>query len=313
MGRSGGGGGRSSGGNRGRSSGGRSSGGGRSRSSCSSSSRSSSGFGGFGGHRHTPHHHHHYTRPRYSGRSGCSVVGAVVIIIFLVILFQIVSMVGGFSSGSDVTKSTIAREPLPKGSVVETDYYTDDIGDWISNATKLTAGMKNFYKATGVQPYLYIADNLGGNIRPTDADADIWMNKQYDELFQDEAHTLLVFFERNGQYSMWYLNGKQAKTVMDTEAMDILMDYVELYYYSDLTEDEMFSKAYDMAAVRIMEVTKDPIPWYAYFFILIAVIVIIIILFKFWKAKKTQKNIEDENTRAILETPLEDLGNLPKE
>lgn len=222
-------------------------------------------------------------------------------------------MFGSFSPESDVTKSTIIREPLPKGSVVETGYFTDDIGDWISNATKLTAGMKNFYKATGVQPYLYITDNLGGNMSPTDKDADVWMNSLYDEQFRDEAHTLLVFFERDGRYSMWYLNGKQAKTVMDNEAMDILMDYVELYYYSDMTEDEMFSKAYDMTAIRIMEVTKDPIPWYAYLLFLAAIIVIIIILFKFWKAKKAQKNIEDENTRAILETPLEEIHDFPKE
>jgi hypothetical protein len=333
MGRSGGGGGRSFGGGGGRSSGGRSSGShGRSRSGGGSShiggswghSSGSWGHGGGWGHGSGGwghgggfhHHHHHHRRPRHYGRGGCSLSAAVILVflgIIVAIVFQFFPNNGSLTSNSDITKSTIVREPLPKGSAIETGYYTDDIGDWINNSTKLTTGMKNFYQSTGVQPYLYITDNLSGNTNPSDSDADIWMNSTYDELFKDEAHTLLVFYERNGEYSMWYLNGSQAKTVMDSEAMDILMDYVELYYYSDMTEDEMFSKAYDMAATRIMEVTKEPIPWYAILLILIAVIIIIVILINFWKAKKAQKNIEDENTRAILETPLDEINKFTEE
>ena len=69
-------------------------------------------------------------------------------------------------SGSNITKSTIAREPLPKGSVNETDYYTDELG-WIHNPSQLVIGLKNFYNKTGVQPHVYITDTVNGSHYPS--------------------------------------------------------------------------------------------------------------------------------------------------
>ena len=39
---------------------------------------------------------------------------------------------------------------------------------------------------------------------------------------------------------------------MDTEACDILMDYVDRYKTTDVSDSELFSKAFDKAADRIM-------------------------------------------------------------
>lgn len=327
----GGGGGRSFGGRSGGSSGGRAGGGsfGGGFGGRSGGSFGGGGFSGGSGHRPPPHHHHHprpifmpfggYRRRGYygggGGGGGCFssiLIFAVVMVILAVFMFTFMSPNMG-NSESEVTKSTVVREPLTKGSVVETSYYTDAIGDWISNSTKLTTGMKNFYKATGVQPYLYIADNLDGNENPNSAFAETWMNTKYDELFNDEAHVLLLFFENSGVYHSWYVCGKQAKTVLDTEAMDILLDYVDLYYYSSMTEDEMFSTAFDNAGTRIMEVTKEPMSPWVIVIVILGVIVILLIIFSFWKSAKAQKNIEDENTRKILETPIEEIKDFPKE
>lgn len=308
MGRGGrsGGGGRSSGGGGSRSSGGRSSGSHRSGYSGSSRSRSGGGssfrpFGGshYGGHRRTFYGHSNYGgRPYHSGCSTLIAALAVILIAGVIIMSALVN------SASGITKSTIQREALPKGSVIETDYYTDELG-WIASSTKLTTGMKSFYNSTGVQPYLFITDTVNGARYPTDSDMDAYASELYDKLIKDEAHLLVLFWENNDSYKTWYVAGKQAKTVIDTEAADILLDYIDRYYYSDLNEDEFFSKAFNDAGKRIMTVTASP--WIPVVFV-VAAFGIILVLSRWWKNIKKQKNLEAEQTARILNTPLDMIG-----
>lgn len=242
--------------------------------------------------------------PRKQGGSGC--LTAVITICAVILLFAVMAfVVSGGSSDSDVTASTVKREALPAGAVDETAYYTDELG-WIDNNTKLEAGMKNFYKETGVQPYLYITGSINGSHDPTQAELEAFANEQYDALFTDEAHLLLVFFEYYpSEYHTWCITGTQAKTVVDSEAVNILLDYVDRYYYSDLADEEMFSKAFDEAGERIMTVTKSP--WITVW-IVIGVLAIVAVAFIWWRSYKKQRNREDEAARKILETPLETFG-----
>lgn len=234
---------------------------------------------------------------------------AVLTVIVAIVVISTVAMLAFSLSGggpdSGVTASTVQREALPAGAVNETAYYTDELG-WIGNRTKLEAGMKNFYKETGVQPYLYITDSVNGNHDPTAAELEAFANEQYDALFTDEAHLLLVFFEYTpSEYHTWCITGTQAKTVVDTEAVNILLDYVDRYYYSDLSDEEMFSKSFDEAGERIMSVTRSP--WIAVWIVL-GVLAIVVVAFLWWRSRKKQRNLEDEQTRKILETPLETFG-----
>lgn len=244
------------------------------------------------------------------GGCGCAAVAIVVVLVIVLafVLFSApVASNGGASSSNvnSITASTIEREPLPKGSVTETGYYTDELG-WIGNSTTLTAGMKNFYQETGVQPYLYLTDTIDGSHSPTDAQVEAFANKLYDELFTDEAHLLLIFFEYDNNYHSWYITGSQADTVLDSEAMNILLDYIDRYYYDqDLTDEQMFSKAFDDAADRIMKVTTSP--WIPVL-IVVAVLAILVVAFLWWRNHKQQQNLEAEQDQKILETPLETFG-----
>jgi uncharacterized membrane protein len=241
------------------------------------------------------------------GSLGCGCLTVIFIaIIIAVVLFSFGSFNSSISgSSTSVTKSTVAREPLPAGSVNETDYYTDELG-WISNPTKLKTGLKNFYDKTGVQPYLYITDSVNGSQNTSTEELDSYANKLYDELFTDEAHLLLVFYEHNGSYMDRYVCGTQAKTVIDSEAADILLDYIDKYYYDkSLTDEEFFSIAFDKAGERIMTVTKSP--WINVMFF-IGTIVLVVILFIWWRKAKEQKNLEAEQTKNILRTPLDKFG-----
>ncbi len=244
-----------------------------------------------------------------AGTSGCGCLSVVVLIILLVVVLTFTNLGSIFGGGdtTDITKSTVQRVALPAGSVNETAYYTDELG-WIQNKTTLLAGMKNFYKKTGVQPYLYLTDTVDGSHNPTVNQLDEYAQRLYDELFTDEAHILLVFFEynSNGKPLDQYVCGRQAETVIDTEAADILLDYITRYYYDDsLSEDEMFSKAFNDAGERIMSVTKSP--WITVMIVL-GVLALVVVLFFWWQNAKKQKNLEAQQTEELLKTPLEKFG-----
>lgn len=310
MGRSGGSGGRSSGGSFGgsRSSGGRSGGSGSNRGGFGSSSgggffgggSSGSGGGFFGGSGGGG-----YNDGGSRGGGCATMMGYLVAIIIIVIVVGL--YLGTSSTGStEVAKSTVEREPLPAGSVKETDYYTDELG-WINNQTKMQEGLKYFYEKTGVQPYVVIIDNVNGSHNPTSGELDGYANALYDELFTDEAHLLFVFFEYNDTYMDRYVAGTQAKTVIDTEAADILLDYVDRNYYnSGLTDEEFFSNSFRSAADRTMTVTRSPwISVITVFAVVFGILVLTIVLFSWWRHAKKQKNLEATQTAELLKTPIE--------
>lgn len=265
------------------------------------------GGGGFGGGYNRP--------PRRSSGSGCgcitAIIGLIVIAIIIAILFSIFSATSNSSSGSgNITPSSVERVALPAGSVNETKYYTDELG-WINNETKLISGLRYFYKETGVQPYLYLTDTVNGSHFPTDYELETFANNLYDQLFTDEAHLLLVFYEYEGMYMDYYVAGTQAKSVIDREAGDILLDYIDRYYYeSNLSDEEFFSKSFTDAADRIMKVTKSP--WITVF-IVIGLVLLVIVLFIWWRKHTEQKNLEAKRREEILKTPLDSFGNTEAE
>lgn len=246
------------------------------------------------------------------GSGGCSGCGClsvpftvIIAVILIVFIIALVPTCQGSGGNVNITKSTVVRQPLPRGSVTETGYYTDTLG-WIGNKTKLTAGMKNFYQKTGVQPYLYITDNINGSYNPTVEVAEEFAGSLYDNLFRDEAHLLLIFFEPYpNEYSTYYLAGRVGKTVIDEEAADILLDYIDRYYSYDLTNEEFFSKAFNDAGKRIMTVYKSP--WPAVVWTILGIIILLIALY-WWRKAKEQRNREAEATERILNTPLDTFG-----
>ena len=255
-----------------------------------------------------------YHPPRYYGPPVRHVGGRppalvlIILVFFIALVFAVPALylASGGGSGGSITPSTVERTPLDRKYVTTTDWYTDELG-WIHSGSTLEAGMKEFFDKTGVQPYLYLTDTVNGTTIPSEEDMDSYANQLYDELFDDEGHILLLFYEHNsdGNYREWYVCGAMAKTVLDQEACDILLDYVDHYYYSDLTEDEMFSRAFSEAAGRIMAVTRSPLP---IILVAAAALAIVIIAFIWWRKAKKQKNLEAEQKARILNTPIEELG-----
>ena len=246
------------------------------------------------------------------GCGGCltTIIVVIVILFVLAILYGVISEVGGTissagSSGSSgsVAKSTVQREALPASASSETGYYTDE-EDWFSRPSDLESGLKYFYKKTGVQPYVYVVGSSHGT---TLSALQTFADEQYDALFNDEAHYLMVFYDDGyGGYSWAYSLGNQAKSVMDNEANEILADYIDRYYYDNtITDEEFFSLSFEKTADRIMSVTK---PASAYIMPVVGVIAVLLIAFFWWRAAVKARQKKAEETARILNTPLEEMG-----
>jgi hypothetical protein len=172
--------------------------------------------------------------------------------------------------------------------------------------TQLNNGMRAFFNTTGVRPLLYITDNVSGNFNPTAQEVRTYAENAYSRLIEDEASMLLVFYENNltHQFMMAYSVGRQAQTVLDREAMDILFDYIEHYYYTSLDEAVMFGRAFSEAADRFMSRTT---PWWVAlaYVAVIGFILIMGVLLLFKRAK--ERRMEAEANEKILNTPAEFL------
>ena len=309
----GGGGGRSSGGSfgGGRSSGSRMGGGGRGGYGGGFSSGGHSSFG-------SSHHYHYSHSHHYGGYATIRVNGvpipvprpvANILSVICVAVIIAVFIAPMLINGAQITKSTVEREKLPASYTQLTELYVDELG-WVESQTELTKGLNYFYGQTGIHPLLVITDNVHGDTSPSSATLEAYALELYDKYVQDEGHIVFVFHEYNssGVYSMAYALGAQAKTVMDTEACDILMDYIDYYYYSSLNTSQFFATAFAKAADRIMTKT---IPFGFIVAMFALAVVVVFLLFLWWSKAKKQKNIEAEQTRVILQTDLDDLAKDP--
>lgn len=207
-----------------------------------------------------------------------------------------------------ITPSTIAREALDKKYVdMSTDWYDDSDMHWIASPGTLKDGLRYFYDKTGVQPYLVIVEDINGDLAPSGDEVWEYGNEIYDEMFTDEGHMVFVFQCPDGgtNYMMAAVTGVQAKTVVDDEALEILYDYLDAYFYSDRDEDEMFADAFRDAADRMMKKTT---PIILIIVLAVAFVVVVFIAYLALKAYFKRKKEEAEETERILNTPISQLG-----
>ena len=263
----------------------------------------------------------YYGRPPrrvYHGSRGSSPCGCMFGFLIFVMIFigGLFSALGG-SLGSNITKSNEKREKMDTSNTTYSNtWFVDELG-WLGRGSKLIDGLKSFYKKTGVQPLVYLAEYKSdydfNNYDYMYAKAEAL----YEELFgSDEGHLLFVYFACKNDYpslmdgKAFYICGKQTEVVMDENAKSILESSYDYYYYGDtsISVEEMLAKAFTKAGKEIM---KGPIRVRYVVIIIVSVvgaIVVISLLFKWWKARKAQKNKEAEDLEKILSKPLETFG-----
>ena len=197
--------------------------------------------------------------------------------------------------------STIHREMLDKSKVVVSDYYDDRL-NWFVSGTKIKNGMKYFFDKTGVQPYLLITDNIEGKSNSTTDDMDTYLNNLYNKLFKDEQHIILLYFDNGSRWDTRLFCGITSQVVMDSEASEILLSYVDYYATSDMEDDDYFNTVFRKSADKIMTVSTnkyDVLKVLVYIIGIITALVLLVVARKI-KLKALKKKQE------ILDTPLVD-------
>jgi hypothetical protein len=159
-----------------------------------------------------------------------------------------------------------------------------------------------------VQPYLWIAEEINGSRDASWEEIETALNAVYEEKFTDEGHLILLFYEpKKGVYKTSYLAGSAAKTVIDEEASQIILDYFDKYYYSDLEEDEYFAAVFDKSADRIMSVSFG----LRHVVMIIAALIVLFILYRTAAMILRHRRIKRQQDIDILNTDVHKIGDDP--
>lgn len=258
--------------------------------------------------------HYHRPVPGYSYRNSSSNIWATVIVFIIILIFIMMPNIQNMTFNSTkLPKNTTQRVAL-NGVVSKTDWYEDNIG-WITSKNTLITGLEEFYKKTGIQPYVllipYSTEYWNGNdINATKADE--YLENVYAEKFKDEAHFIFAYFqckndsktEMDGEFR--YLSRHSADTIMDNEAISILWGYFEKNYYNtSLSIEKMISNTFSETAKSIMSKPTNIWDFVIILVVAIAIIVIIVFTYKIIKSKHQREKEKEEFTEKILEKPLE--------
>lgn len=255
------------------------------------------GYGGYGG----------YTTRTTSGGSGCGTTGcSTVFVVALVFIILIAVMSGGFNTTS-------------------TNYIEDEVLEQYAE----DAYVEEFGNKDGYLIVICTEDKDGYN--------DVFCSKYRGDVSSIMAHYDDYVWEAyNANYNADL--GIQLGMTLSTVAAQMEADGVEPLdggtfdraFYKDKIDwvdsdsklkqggEDFFDASGIQVRIRLVEyksfvgdyvettngLTKVSIG----FVIAAAVVAVVWILFKWWQARKKQKNIEDENTIKILNTPLESFG-----
>ena len=268
------------------------------------SSRSSYGGGGFYGGGFYPRPPRRSTVIVSHGGSFNAVISLIIFVVVLIAAF------GGFpssnsSSTKSVPKSTQNRERLESGVGYDNNCIVDNIG-WFDNVTKTEKSIKKFYDKTGVQPYIVL--NAYDSTLLTDTAKEEYAKKWYDEHIKNESTFLYMYFAEpdtdNDVGYMAYVNGKQVSSVMDSEAIEIFWAYVDKYWYSDMSTDDMFTTIFTKTADRIMTKSTTAADVGNNAVKVIGVIVVFAGIIAVMFIRRKHKAEEAKETEKILNTPL---------
>ncbi|MBO4873462.1 MAG: hypothetical protein J5496_08655 [Lachnospiraceae bacterium] len=209
------------------------------------------------------------------------------------------------------------RNRLPEGSVIETAYYTDNL-NWLGkNNSTVQKGLKYFYQETGVQPYLYLTNNIGlASVTVSREELQAYTKSLYRTLFKDEGHLLLVIFRNERLVSgdlLCFETGQAAASVIDEEALSILRQYYEAARADgdyEGREARMLSDVFRNTANNIMSV-KNRSAWIV-ILVLILVTIAVITAVDFRRAWRKRKE-EEARERAALQKAQEQEAEAPHE
>lgn len=245
------------------------------------------------------------------GCTGCLTV-AIIVLVIIIIIAAFSSVFGGASDGGrnevSVPASSYNREKLT-GTSWDNDCVIDEIG-WISedgSVSGLERQLREFYDETGVQPFVYFV-GYNPDLR-TDADKADFASEFYENNIGNGYTFAFFYFEEPNPDDVGYMHyegGAQALGVMDAEAVEIFWAICDQEWYNfDQSTEDCMANIFNRTAERIMTRTATKEDNYKIFLIIVLVIVVAAAIIFIMNKRRKQEKERNEETRKILETPLE--------
>ncbi|MCD7834331.1 MAG: hypothetical protein LUH00_10160 [Lachnospiraceae bacterium] len=187
-----------------------------------------------------------------------------ILIVVIVIVLGVVSFTGSFERMEQRTETTIdttgnvpssstSREKIDTDLIFDSNCILDELG-WFEDADAAGESLEDFFDATGVQPYIYFKDY--DESLTTDSEKEEYAQQWYEDNIDNEGTFLFIYFVEedtdNDVGYMYYVCGYDIEDVMDEEACELFWDYVDEYWYSDLSTDDMVTEIFNSLADAIM-------------------------------------------------------------
>ncbi len=200
----------------------------------------------------------------------------------------------------------ISRTKLESNLCIESPEWIDDELGWIRSKSTVEDAMQDFYSKTGVQPYLILTDNIDGKGADlTNSEAQEYMVDVYNSLYEDQGHMILAFVEyAPAEYNRYIYVGDAAESVIDSSAREFMLDLVDRYYWSDLSDDELFETVFMVSADTLMEnyISNHRVRNIIIIILVIGAVLIVILVLA--RRVATARARKAEATKKILDTPI---------
>ena len=206
------------------------------------------------------------------------------------------------------TETSIVREKLTNVPAYNNNCIIDETGEF-ANISNTAARLKPFYDATGVQPFI-MWKAYDPALISDEAKAD-WALSYYEDNFTSENIFMFIYFEEAEDYGdgyMSYVNGFQTSSIMDAEAASIFWNYIDRYWWDDITTDDLFVKVFTTTGDVIM--AKPSNKWDALRPLIIGIVLLVIgcIVVQVLRVHAEKRQQEAESVERILRTPIDTMS-----
>ncbi len=239
--------------------------------------------------------------------TGCGTGCFTAVLVLVMVCFILGVLSGGCArdSSSDVP-STIVRTKLTDSHSYNSNDVVDEL-DWFDSVSDTESNLKDFYDETGVQPYVYL--RAYDSSLTSDEEKSSWAKDFFDNTLQDQDGFLFVYFAEEDQDEdvgyMAYVAGSRAQSVMDSEAVDIFWSYIDRYWPTDMSTDDVIYESFTDTATAIMHVSTTEADLSKYRLLAIIVVGGGVVIFLIIREKNRRAHEKAKETESILNTPLE--------
>ncbi len=253
--------------------------------------------------------HHRPVRSSYGGGGGggCGGCCGPVAILMAFMMFFFMSVVGSilpditYQPDDGIPESTHHREKLDSSRITPIDTWITDETGLLKDDVNIRESMRYFFEKTGVQPYLWLTDNIDGVKNPTASRIEAKAFAEYNRLFRDEGHLLVMLVTYTSDeylYYMYYLPGDDAWTVFDDEAAEIFMATMDVCI-SESGWDKGLVRTFEETADEMMRIPAPEAPsgssvktvgWVVLAVVVTGVVTVVVLLIR----KKKDRALEEE-------------------